>query len=407
MPKKSQPITILGIETSCDDTSVAVVTYENGLSHILSNVVSSQTLHSGYGGVVPNLAAREHTKNIFPVLANALARAHVTPEDITAIAVTNGPGLIPALLVGTTTARALSFLWNRPLLGIHHIEGHIYANFLSDQLPGYQVTRKKSDKLQPTTYNLQPKFPLLALVVSGGHTQLVLMRKHFDYEIVGETQDDAVGEAFDKVARILGLGYPGGPAVSKRAKQATRDKQQETSNKESSPCSDVSLVTCHLSLPRPMLNSPDFNFSFSGLKTAVLYTVQKFRKENALDENATLPDEFVNVVCAEFQQATIDVLVKKTIKSAKKYSARTVILAGGVSANTELRTQLGNAVSQLAPPVAYHLSPITLSTDNAAMIASAGAFRFAKMSPAEQENTKKNWRTLETRADLTLAHGQA
>jgi N6-L-threonylcarbamoyladenine synthase len=272
------------------------------------------------------------------------------------------------------------------------------------------------------------------------------MQKHFDYEIIGETQDDAVGEAFDKVARILGLGYPGGPIVSQRATQVkqlpgyqvTREEKKEnlksqistqkipTSNfpansagrqfQTSNP-SSLSPITYRtprtssffrghlspISLPRPMLNSPDFNFSFSGLKTAVLYAVQKFRKENALDESAPLPDEFVNAVCAEFQQASIDVLVKKTIKSAQKYAARTVILAGGVSANTELRIQMGNAVSQFVPSAVYHLSPIALSTDNAAMIASAGAFRLAKMSPEEQEKTKENWRTLETRADLTLA----
>lgn len=374
MLPKSQPLTILGIETSCDDTAVAIVRYEKNTINILANTLSSQiTLHSGYGGIIPNLAAREHIKNILPVLKNTLREARLSPKEINAIAVTQGPGLIPALLIGTTVARTLSWLWKKPLIGIHHIEGHIYANFIGNP--------------QHATRNTQPTFPLLALVVSGGHTQLILMRKHFDYKIIGETQDDAAGEAFDKVARILGLGYPGGPVISHEAAQQPVVVQFSQS----------------VILPRPMLNSPDSNFSFSGLKTAVLYTVQKFREKNRLAENVPLPKEYIRAVCAEFQQATIDVLVKKTIKTAKKFSVKTVILAGGVSANTELRVQLGSAISQFVPSAIYHLSPIALSTDNAAMIASAGAFRFVQMSPKEKEQTKENWHALKTHADLTLA----
>lgn len=402
MSIKSQPITTLGIETSCDDTAVSIVRHSKGTVEILASIISSQiTLHSEYGGVVPSLAAREHTKNLLPLLKDIFRKTPLSPNDIDALAVTHGPGLIPALLVGTTVARTLSWLWKKPLLGIHHIEGHIYANAItqtSSLTPDIQfpdnLDGKSKFKFQKST------FPILALVVSGGHTQLILIKKHFDYTIVGETQDDAVGEAFDKVARILGLGYPGGPAVSRRAGQqfATKNKELGMESKNSS--------LFFTPLPRPMLNSPNFNFSFSGLKTAVLYTVQKFREENSLDEQSPLPDEFINVICAEFQQATIDVLVKKTIKATQKYCARTVILAGGVSANTELREQLSSSLSKSLPLVTCHLSPVALSTDNAAMIASAGAFRFAKMSPKEREKTKENWRTLETRADLTLTHEQ-
>lgn len=393
MSQKIQSTAILGIETSCDETAVSIVRYEEGSIYVLGNIVSSQIkLHAKYGGVVPNLAAREHAKNIFPVLRSALIEAHLSPKDIDAIAVTCAPGLIPALLVGTTTARTLSWLWEKPLLGIHHIEGHIYANFISESKD--QKIKNKGDLNSPTS-NFQPStssstFPLLALVVSGGHTQLILMSKHFDYTIVGETQDDAAGEAFDKVARILGLGYPGGPAVSRRALQA-----QETTN--------LQPITHNLQpLPRPMLHSPDFNFSFSGLKTAVLYVVQKFRKENTLSDDAPLPETFVNALCAEFQQSAIDVLVHKTIKAAKRFEAKTIILAGGVSANTELRKQLGESITSSLPHVQYKVPEMKYSVDNAAMIATAAAMRWSRMSEVERKNTKENWKTLQTFAHLPL-----
>lgn len=225
------------------------------------------------------------------------------------------------------------------------------------------------------------------------------MREHFSYEIIGETQDDAVGEAFDKVARILGLGYPGGPAVA----AAVRNTEHGTPNAESNSSGNPrSAFRVPLSLPRPMLHSGDFHFSFSGLKTAVLYTAKKFRETERLGETDPLPKAFVSALCAEFQQAAVDVLVKKTIRAAKKYDVKTVILAGGVSANTELRNQLEAAVSECVPSATCHLSPIALSTDNAAMIATAGAFRFARMTDNQKTAALSAWKILPTRATTPL-----
>ena len=353
---------ILGIETSCDETAIAIVKSTDSGIEILSNIVSSQIeLHAKWGGVVPNLAAREHTKNMIPVLREALEEANLTQKDIDLISVTEGPGLIPALLVGTNTAKTLSYLWKKPLLGIHHIEGHIYANF---------INAKGKEKAE---------FPILCLVVSGGHTQLVLMRNHLKYEIIGQTQDDAVGEAFDKVARILNLGYPGGPAISAKADEV----------KSSDPKLEVQL-------PRPMLHSDDFNFSFSGLKTAVLYETKK--NTDLLEKK-----EYVRAISKEFQQAVIDVFIKKTLKASRKHNPRTIMLAGGVSANKELRTQLGDIIKKELRGVSYLLPDPSYSLDNAAMIAVAANFRWEKMSGKEKEKSKKKWRTLEADANLKLS----
>ncbi len=325
---------------------------------VLSNIVSSQiALHSQWGGVVPNLAAREHLKNILPVIKTALKKAKKNPADIDLITVTNGPGLIPALLIGTTTAKALAYFWKKPLMGIHHIEGHIYANFIN--LPR------------------SLKFPILCLVVSGGHTQLVLMREHLNYEIVGETLDDAVGEAFDKVARILGLGYPGGPAVAKIADEL------------SSATTDEFKIT----LPRPMIKSKNFDFSFSGIKTAVLYATKK-NQENLKNKN------YISAMCREFQTAVIDVLIHKTIGVAKKYQPKTILLAGGVSANQELRARLGLAIKKDLPDTDYEIPDIKYSLDNSAMIAAAGYFRWKKIK--NKKMLEKMWENMETSASLKL-----
>lgn len=391
--------TILAIETSCDETSAAIARCDRDHAEILSNVVSSQIkLHAEYGGVVPNLAAREHVKNILPVLRQALEEAKVGPSDINAIAVTNGPGLIPALLVGTSAARTLAWLWKKPLLGVHHIEGHIYANAITH-------SQDQSSKLKVQNQNME--FPLLALVVSGGHTQLILMREHFRYEIVGETQDDAVGEAFDKVARILNLGYPGGPQVDAYAHQFARtvtEKNAEKTRKRvqlQRPRKSASLqrlsarkFDVSIKFPRPMIDSPDFNFSFSGLKTAVLYAVQKMSKKEIKERT---PE-----ICKEFQQAAIDVLVTKTIKAAKKYDVKTVTIAGGVSANTELRKQLGISLSKHFPHTVYRIPNTAYSLDNAAMIASAAGIRFARMNKKNRAELCDFWKTLETKSDLQL-----
>jgi len=353
---------ILSIETSCDETAASVVEIDetNGCIKPLSNVISSQIkLHAKWGGVVPNLAAREHLKNILPVIQSCLAEAKMTPADIDLMAVTHGPGLIPALLVGTNTTKTLSLAWNKPLLGIHHIEGHIYANFLNKKLSDIQ-------------------FPLLALVVSGGHTQLVLMKKHLNYEIIGETQDDAAGEAFDKVARMLNLGYPGGPAIAtEAAKYAIRNTKYE------------------INFPRPMLNKDNFDFSFSGLKTAVLYFVKK-------NQDQLHNPEFVAEVAHEFQQAAIEVLVTKTINAAKKYKPKTILLAGGVSANTELQKQLAFAIEKDLPRTQFSFPETSFQLDNAAMIAAAAFFRYKNISPSEQKNLLSNWKNMSTNANLDL-----
>lgn len=358
---------VLGIETSCDETAIAVIKKETDKISVLSNIVSSQIeLHAPFGGVVPNLAAREHLKNIIPVLKSALENAQIDQHDIDLISVTQGPGLIPALLIGTNFAKTLAYAWHKPLLGIHHIEGHIYANFID---------------------NPHIKFPALALVVSGGHTQLVLVKKHLQYELIGETQDDAVGEAFDKVARILGLSYPGGPIISALAEKYLIENHETNGGKL---------------FPRPMLKSGNFNFSFSGLKTAVLYKVRDFRKENNLTPEDELPQDFIQKMAYEFQEAATDVLIGKAIQASAKYKVQTIFLAGGVSANQSLRNKLGLAVKKSIPQVDYTLQPINYSTDNATMIAVAGAYRFEKMTPSEKLNSLENWKNLEPSAQLAL-----
>ncbi|MDO8240752.1 MAG: tRNA (adenosine(37)-N6)-threonylcarbamoyltransferase complex transferase subunit TsaD [Candidatus Moranbacteria bacterium] len=351
---------ILGLESSCDETAASVVEIDetNGSIKPLSNVISSQIkLHAKWGGVVPNLAAREHLKNILPVIESGLAEAGVSKDEIDLIAVTHGPGLIPALLVGTNTAKTLSLAWEKPLLGIHHIEGHIYANF---------INKKDADI----------KFPALCLVVSGGHTQLVLMKKHLTYEIIGETQDDAVGEAFDKVARILGLGYPGGPAVASAA--ATCEFQS---------------FDFDVHFPRPMLKKTNFDFSFSGLKTAVLYFVKKNPKE-------IKNKKFIAEVAYEFQQAAVEVLVTKTIRAAKKYSPKTILLAGGVSANTELQTQLTQAIEDNLSKTNFSFPEIAYQLDNATMIATAAYFRHKALT--NKKSLLSTWKNLQTKANLEL-----
>lgn len=355
---------ILGIETSCDETSASIVEGQSDSIRILSSVVSSQVkLHAKWGGVVPNLAAREHLKNIVPVLKLTLEKAGMAPSDLDLIAVTNGPGLIPALLIGTSSAKTLSYVWKKPLIGIHHIEGHIAANFING-------TGKASKKI---------KFPILCLVVSGGHTQLVLMKDHIKYEIIGQTLDDAAGEAFDKVARILDIGYPGGPAVSKIAEKY-----------------DPRNAKYEIQLPRPMLNRNNFDFSFSGLKTAVLYETKKH-------PDLSKDKKYIITVCHEFQQASIDVLVSKTIKAAKKYNPETIMLAGGVSANSELRRQLGEAIQKNIPDTEYQMPEIKYTGDNAAMIATAACLRWQRMTEAKKKKALQNWKTLDTDANLKLS----
>lgn len=380
---------ILGVETSCDETSISIIKASKNKIEVLSNVVSSQIeLHAKWGGVVPNLAAREHLKNIIPVLEKSLKEASLEKESIDLISVTEGPGLIPALLVGTNFAKTLSYLWEKPLIGIHHIEGHIYANFIGDKIGASSKSRILNSK--------QITFPLLALVVSGGHTQLILMKNHLQYEIIGETQDDAAGEAFDKVARLLGLGYPGGPAI---AAAAANFKFRISNFNQNSKLK----VENSLKLPRPMLNSKDFNFSFSGLKTAVLYMVKDYKKKNNLTENEKLPKEFIAEIAHEFQEAAIEVLVSKTIKAAKKYNPKTIVLAGGVSANKELDRKMNEAIKERLPRTTYQKPDTTYSLDNAAMIATSGYYRWENMKNTEREKSLENWKVLQADAGLKLS----
>ena len=340
---------ILAIETSCDETAVSVVETTNTGFSVHSNIVSSQVaIHERFGGVVPALAAREHAENIEHVFASALRDTGISdPEhEIDLIAVTRGPGLGPALLVGLMFARTLAWKWQKPLVGVDHMDGHIHSNWLGRSMP-------------------TDLFPALNLVVSGGHTELVLMRDHGDYDILGETRDDAVGEAFDKVARLLELGYPGGPRISKLALGG---------NPAAYP------------LPRPMLSSGDLDFSYSGLKTAVLYLIR--------DLGGTLSAQQKADIAASFQEAAVDVLIQKTRTAARDHHVRSLLLSGGVSANTLLRERLQALGSELRLPV--HIPDLAFTGDNAAMIAVAGYFVF------EKDQTPFSWESVQMDANLRL-----
>ncbi len=308
---------ILGIETSCDETAAAVVA--DGTT-ILSNQIASQVeIHARYGGIVPEVASRQHILAIIPILKQAMSQAGVTWSDLDGVAVTHGPGLAGSLLVGVNMAKALSLAHGLPLTGVNHLEGHIYANWLTG-----------------SGQDLASAFPLLCLIVSGGHSDLVLMKGHGNYVILGRTRDDAAGEAFDKAARILELGYPGGPAIERAA----------------------STGTASLQLPRAWLKGTD-DFSFSGIKTSLLRLVEGGKVASKTD------------AAASFQEAVIDALVTKTIAAAKEHRVRQILLAGGVAANKRLRQRLLDD-----SPLPVLIPPPVLCTDNAAMIAACGYYRF-------------------------------
>lgn len=331
---------ILGIESSCDETAAAVV--EDG-RRILSNVVNSQIdIHAIYGGVVPEVAARSHIEVINPVIRQAMQEADVTWDDIDAIAVANAPGLVGSLLVGVLAARTLAELHDKPLYPVHHVEGHIYANFLIEQSADSSLSL-------PVT---QPQFPMLALAVSGLHSQLVLFQGHGDYRLLGETLDDAVGEAFDKVARMLGLPYPGGPAIAEAALRGDPLKY---------------------TLPKAKLKGA-YDFSFSGLKTAVLRAIQREVGVDHTFPSRELPARLNDVqradFAASFQHVAVQTLVDATVKAVREYTPASVVIAGGAAANQELRRQLS---SRLPHPIDY--APMSLCTDNAAMIAALGYYR--------------------------------
>ena len=387
---------ILSIETSCDETAVAIVKAEKNKLITLASVVSSQVkLHAEWGGVVPNLAAREHLKNILPVLDQALQKADVELSAIDLFVATEGPGLIPALLLGVNSAKALSYFHQKPLVGVHHVAGHILSAFADDNF-NFEINADD--------------FPLLTLTVSGGHTQLIYTEKPFSYEIIGETQDDATGEAFDKVAKILDLGYPGGPIISKLADEYTQKNKIDLKKLDQEPHNTSKKYF----FPRPMINKPGFNFSFSGLKTAVLYHCQNYNliPKKTTSKNATFNEKLYldekSQVAFEFQEAVVDVLTTKTIRALKKYPSKTVSLAGGVAANTRLRNKLQDAVARQidhdtnqAPK--FKMPPLSLTGDNAAMIAVAGYYQYLHH---KQNNTldilKNNWQNLDANPNLKL-----
>jgi len=312
---------IMGIETSCDETAAAIV--EDG-KNIISNIVASQiTIHQKYGGVVPEIASRKHIEYIIPVINKALGDSGKKLTDLSGIAVTYGPGLIGSLLVGLSVAKAIAYAQNIPLIGVNHLEAHIYANLLEHK------------EIQP---------PLVCLIISGGHTSLVYIKDFGEYKSLGQTKDDAAGEVFDKIAKILNLGYPGGPIIEKLAKEG-----------------NSSLIE----FPRPLINDKSYDFSFSGLKTAVIYYIKRLKEEDKI-----LP---IRDILASFQQAVIDVLIEKTIKATLNFKTKQIVLAGGVAANSSLRKEIREKVNSLKIKVFY--PSFSLCTDNAAMVASVGFYK--------------------------------
>jgi len=413
---------ILAIETSCDETSVAIIEAKERLPagrqglknpsfEILSNVVLSQIkLHAHWGGVVPMMAKREHSKNLIAILEKSLRKSSflisksefliskqiqnsklriinkilerepelleqflkfipkIKPPKIDAIAVTVGPGLEPALWVGINFAKALAFVWNKPIVAVNHMEGHIVASRLKSNL--------KSQISKPM------EFPAIALLVSGGHTELVLIKKWGDYKIIGETRDDAAGECFDKTARMLELSYPGGPQIAKQAENFK--KYPLTFRMGGWVRREMEKEAFNIKLPRPMIDSKNYDFSFSGLKTAVLYMLRDMK-----ERHINIGD-FTPMICNEIQQAIVDVLIAKTIKAAEEFNAQSIILGGGVAANKELRAQMKKAVEMSRRDldigerrtVVLYLS-VKLTTDNAAMIGAAGYLRAVNKDFAE------------------------
>lgn len=389
---------ILGIETSCDETAIAAVEVRDGNFKIFSHVVSSQVkLHTQWGGVVPALARREHENNLTFVLRKVLREAKLvrrrtvasnlnakqskiqtikkilerepvlleklttffreyTIPSIDLIAVVNGPGLEPALWVGVNFAKALAFWWKKQIVPVNHLEGHLLTSFI-----------QSSSYHKPVREN----FPAICLLISGGHTMIVLVREIGDYAILGETRDDAAGECFDKTARLLGLGYPGGPAIAQVARRAQ------------------SRYLSQIRLPRPMMYSKDYDFSFSGLKTAVLY---HYRSQPTVVKKSK---NYIYAMASAIQQAIVDVLIAKTIRAAKEYGAKTIMMGGGVAANTTLRNQLQEKVAQELPGVQYMASDVALCGDNGIMAALAGYF-------AWQRNHVRAWQEIKADANRKL-----
>lgn len=339
---------ILGIETSCDETGVAIYDGEQGL--VANQLYSQIDMHADYGGVVPELASRDHIRKTLPLIQEALKEANLTADDIDGIAYTAGPGLVGALLVGSTIARSLAYAWNVPALGVHHMEGHLLAPMLEENAP---------------------EFPFVALLISGGHTQLVQVKNVGEYELLGESIDDAAGEAFDKTAKLLGLDYPGGAALAKLAEQGTPNRFQ---------------------FPRPMTDRPGLDFSFSGLKTFAANTI------NAnLDEEGKLDQQTRCDIAYAFQQAVIDTLIIKCRRALQQTGYKRLVIAGGVSANKQLRQDLAELMTQLGGEVFYPRPQFC--TDNGAMIAYAGYLRLNNGEQSDLSVTvKPRWPMMELKA---------
>lgn len=333
---------ILGVETSCDETGVAIYDTQLGLlGHFLHSQID---LHVEFGGVVPELASRDHIRRLVPLIKQLCQQTGISLSQIDYISYTQGPGLAGALLVGASLAHALAFALDKPVIGVHHLEGHLLSPLLADQ---------------------KPELPFIALLVSGGHTQLMKVETIGSYELLGESVDDAGGEAFDKTAKLLDLGYPGGPIVSKMAQSGTPKKYV---------------------LPRPMLHSGDFNFSFSGLKTAVLNLVEQTKKQS----NGILSDQDKSDICLAFQEAIVEVLTKKATQALKKHGIKELVIAGGVGANLQLRNQLDYLAKRQHFNVYY--PPLHLCTDNGAMIALAGSYHLDRAVQAgENFKVKPRW----------------
>ncbi len=353
--------TLLAIESSCDETGVSVVRKEGVELRVLSELVASQAnIHKATGGVVPEVAAREHLAVIGPMIQSAMKQAGIDQHGIDGIAVTIGPGLMPALAVGVQAAKTLAFVWRKPIVPVHHIEGHIYSALLAGEDPNSYTALLASQQVQA----LDSAMPALGLVVSGGHTMLIEVTDHLTYSTLGQTKDDAAGEVFDKVARMLSLPYPGGPHVSALAEQGDAKAYD---------------------FPRPMRHSGDLHFSYSGLKTAVLYQLQSIGE--------TVSDQDRASIAASFEAAVIDSLAAKLVQAAKQKQYRTVLLAGGVAANKRLRARMQEEADALG--VSLRIAPQALCGDNATMIGQAGVFAY-------EAGRQKNWNEIDASARMDI-----
>lgn len=365
----------LAMETSCDETAVAIVQHSQDTISVLSQAVASQIdIHAVTGGVVPEVAAREHVAVLPSLIKTVLEQSQLAPAELNAIAVTVGPGLMPALVIGVTAAQTLAYAWKKPIIPIHHLEGHLYSALIGQENPKAKLQNlNKPPSNIPQTFTIpNPKttFPALALIVSGGHTILIQLNDHLQYNILGTTRDDAAGEAFDKVARLLNMPYPGGSAISQAA---------VSGNPKAYP------------FTRPMLRSGDLDFSFSGLKTEVLYKVRELSKDQPVAS-------FVNDIAASFQAAVVDSLLAKTSAAIKQTKPRLLLLAGGVAANTNLRRAFTDLAAQTGIPL--RIAPLPLCSDNAVMIGLPAVFAY-------QAGRLSDWRDIDAVARPDLSNFSA